>query len=60
MLALPVGRGYLEAAAGVSNDAGPFARVEAGLHPLAPVGLFGFAAWSPSSSSAGVGARVAF
>jgi hypothetical protein len=57
---VPVRKGYLEALAGVSSDAGPFARLEAGYRPFTNLGLFSFAEWTPSSAQAGAGARLTF
>jgi hypothetical protein len=59
-LELDVGRGYLDAMLGVSITDGPFARAEAGWHPLDPLALFAYGQWTPDGSSAGVGARVVF
>jgi len=45
---------------GASTLSGPLARLEAGWHPRSNFGLFGFAEWRPTESSAGVGARLTF
>lgn len=68
--ALAVGRGYLEALAGVNSSAGTFGRLEAGWRPLEPLTLFGYGQLSsglpglPSSfgpvAEAGVGLRYSF
>ena len=65
---LGVGRGFLEATAGVSSAAGLFGRLEVGARPLEQVSVFGYgqvtaplpgtpAGWGPTAE-AGVGARV--
>lgn len=61
---LGVGRGYLEASAGVDRPwNGPleaFARLEAGAHPLTNLSLFAFGQADLVGLSAGAGARVTF
>jgi hypothetical protein len=61
---LGVGRGYLEASAGVDRPWGgqaeAFARLEAGAHPFGPLSLFAFGQVDLHGSSAGAGARVTF
>lgn len=65
---LGIGRGFLEAAAGVNSAAGLFGRLEVGARPAEHVALFGYgqvtaplpgtpAGWGPTAE-AGVGARV--
>jgi hypothetical protein len=64
MQALAVGRGYVDALAGVDLRLGSavgFARIEAGFRPLQPLALFGFAETRfRGDLAAGVGARVAW
>ncbi len=52
--------GYLEGQVGAAAPGGPYARLEAGYRPREQLGVFGFGQWSPSSSTAGVGARWLF
>ena len=60
-MALPVGRGYVEAQLGVAQAHGVYAQVEAGYRLLDPLAVFGFGRWVPHGESmAGVGARVVF
>ena len=56
----PVGKGYLEASAGVSG-ADAFARLEAGYRPLNNLGLFGYGQLDRmDGADAGVGIRWTF
>ena len=66
--ALDVGRGYLEATAGVKTGTGIFGRIEAGARPLENLSVFGYGqitaplpgtpqGWGPTGE-AGIGARL--
>lgn len=57
---MPVGTGYLAGMVGATTQGGPWARAEAGYHPLAPVALFGFAEATREGAGGGVGVRVVF
>lgn len=67
---LGVGRGYLEATAGVKTGVGAFGRLEAGYRPAEGVTLFGYGqitaplpgtppGWGPTAE-AGIGARFSW
>lgn len=60
---VPAGRAYLEASAGAAQAAGLYARIEAGWHPVEPLGVFGFGQYTVGATPAwmaGLGARVEF
>lgn len=55
----PVGKRYVSALVGASAS-GPFGRLEAGWHPLTPLGAFTFAEVRRGGWMAGLGARWTF
>lgn len=58
---VPTGTGYVDLRAGYEQATGAYARGEVGMHPIAPLSLFGFAqADTASGVSAGLGAKLTF
>lgn len=59
-MAAPVGSLWLEGQAGLSQMAGPYARLEGVWHPIPPLAAFGFGQITRADKQAGVGIRLSF
>ncbi len=53
-------RGFVQATAGASTLAGPFAQLEGGMRLAPRLAAFAFGRWEPVASSAGAGLRFTF
>jgi len=56
----PMRRAYVQAAAGATTIAGPFARLEGGVLVMPSLAAFAFGEWQPDESSVGGGLRWTF